>query len=203
MSENSRRTPESSRNSILDAAEQLFSQKGFSGTSMRDIARVSGKSQSLIHHHFGSKRELWNAVRQRFGGMFAEVLLPMLRRRQIDAGFIRSWTKRYLQFWNENPNLRRIMLWMQLEEDPEPWEAMNDIFETSVARIRESQEKGLIRKDLRPGHLISILTGAHLYWVQNKSEYCEREGLKPEDPAIDKHYLQDFLRIVLEGVLPG
>lgn len=195
------RDSRASRMAILDAAEELFAEKGFSGTSMRDIARTSGKSQSLIHHHFGSKKELWDAVRQRFGAMFAETLLPMLQDREVDPRFIRSWTKRYLQFWNENPNLRRIMLWRQLEEDPEPWEATNDIYRASVDKVKASQRKGVIRRDLRPGHLISILTGSHLFWVQNKPEYCRRNGLDPEDPSIDANYLRDFMRIVFEGVL--
>jgi TetR/AcrR family transcriptional regulator len=201
MQRSGARDSEASRRAILDAAEQLFAEKGFSGTSMRDIAGASGKSQSLIHHHFGFKKDLWDAVRQRFGVMFAETLLPMLRSGEVDSRFIRSWTKRYLRFWSENPNLRRIMLWRQLEEDQEPWEAINDIYRESVDKIRESQKKGLVRRDLRPGHLISILTGAHLFWLQNKPEYCRWDGLDLEDPAIDTSYLRDFIRIIFGGVL--
>lgn len=195
------RDSEASRRLILDAAEELFAERGFSGSSMRDIARSSGKSQSLIHHHFGSKKDLWRAVMQRFGVLFAETLLPMLRSGEVDSRFIRSWTKRYLRFWSENPNLRRIMLWRLLEEDPEPWEAIHDLYRESVKRIRESQKKGLIRRDLRPGHLISILTGVHLYWLQNKPEYCRWEGLDTRDPAMDANYLRDFIRVVFGGVL--
>jgi TetR/AcrR family transcriptional regulator len=195
------RDSEASRKAILDAAERLFAEKGFSGTSMRAIAAASGKSQSLIHHHFGSKKDLWNAVKQRFGLMFAETLLPVLRAGEVDARFIRSWTRRYLRFWSENPNLRRIMLWRQLEGDPEPWEGMNDLYRESVDKVKQSQKKGLVRRDLRPGHLISILTGSHLFWIQNKPEYCRRAGLDPQDPAMDTSYLRDFHRIVFDGVL--
>lgn len=195
------RDSEASRRAILDAAEQLFAERGFSGTSMRAIATASGKSQSLIHHHFGSKKDLWDAVKQRFGVTFAETLLPVLRSGEVDSRFIRSWTKRYLRFWSENPNLRRIMLWRQLEGDPEPWEGINDLYRESVDKVKRSQKKGLVRRDLRPGHLISILTGAHLFWVQNKPEYCRRAGLDHEDPAMDTSYLRDFLRIIFDGVL--
>src|SRR4051812_33358197 len=59
------RNPEGTRRSVLDAAERLFAERGFAGTSMRDITRASGVSQPLIHHHFGSKESLYTAVRRR------------------------------------------------------------------------------------------------------------------------------------------
>lgn len=201
MQKGSARDSQASRKAILDAAEQLFAEKGFSGASMRHIAGASGKSQSLIHHHFGSKKDLWDAVKQRFGVTFAEALLPLLRSGDMDSRFIRSWTKRYLRFWSENPNLRRIMLWRQLEGDLEPWEGINDLYRESVDKVKRSQKKGLVRRDLRPGHLISILTGAHLFWLQNKPEYSRRAGIDREDPAMDTSYLRDFLRIIFDGVL--
>ena len=47
---------------ILDATEQLFAQHGFYGTSMRDIAALSGSRISLIYYHFGSKDEIFQTV---------------------------------------------------------------------------------------------------------------------------------------------
>lgn len=47
---------------ILDQAAILFAVKEFDGTSMRDIARIAGVSQSLIHYHYATKEQLFEAV---------------------------------------------------------------------------------------------------------------------------------------------
>jgi len=50
---------------ILDAAEQLFAQRGFYGVSLRDITRSAGVDVALVGYHFGGKRELFAAVFER------------------------------------------------------------------------------------------------------------------------------------------
>ncbi|GAB4347155.1 MAG: TetR/AcrR family transcriptional regulator [Oricola sp.] len=50
------------RDSLLGTARDMFSERGFSGTSIRDIANAHGVSVSNIYHHFGSKEGLWREI---------------------------------------------------------------------------------------------------------------------------------------------
>jgi AcrR family transcriptional regulator len=50
------------RAAVLDAATQLFVEKGFDETSIDDIARVSQTSKGAVYHHFPDKREIFAAV---------------------------------------------------------------------------------------------------------------------------------------------
>ena len=50
---------------LLDAAEQLFAQRGFHGVSLRDITEEAGVDVALVSYHFGSKRALFTAVFER------------------------------------------------------------------------------------------------------------------------------------------
>ncbi len=50
------------RSDILDAALELFADKGFYGVSIRDVARATGVGVSALYHHFPSKDELFEAV---------------------------------------------------------------------------------------------------------------------------------------------
>ncbi|MGO8059885.1 TetR/AcrR family transcriptional regulator [Rhizobium johnstonii] len=50
---------------ILDAAEKVFGVHGFDGGNMREIAKVCGVSQSLLHYHYNNKDRLYEAVFQR------------------------------------------------------------------------------------------------------------------------------------------
>jgi AcrR family transcriptional regulator len=81
------------RDVILDAAEQLFAERGFFGVSVRDITEAAGMRLASVNYHFGTKDELLKAVvvrrfreidaeRQQ---MFAtlEPKLPKMSKRQI------------------------------------------------------------------------------------------------------------------------
>lgn len=50
------------RRTLLDAALRAFATHGYDGTSVRDLARRVGVSHNLVHHHYGSKWQLWQAA---------------------------------------------------------------------------------------------------------------------------------------------
>lgn len=50
------------RESILDAAEDLFSKHGFYGVTIREVAREAGVDTALVHYYFGAKRGLFDSV---------------------------------------------------------------------------------------------------------------------------------------------
>lgn len=61
------------RTRILDAAEELFMQHGFEGTSMRQLTTRAGVNLAAVNYHFGSKDALIEAVfRRRLDPMNAE-----------------------------------------------------------------------------------------------------------------------------------
>ena len=55
---------------LLDAAEELFCEHGFKGTSIRDIAALAGCNIASVNYYFGSKEKLYEEVWQRY-------LIPM------------------------------------------------------------------------------------------------------------------------------
>jgi len=55
-------TGDKRREQILQTAFDLFSQKGFRGTTTKDIARGSGVSEATVFKHFSSKDELYGAI---------------------------------------------------------------------------------------------------------------------------------------------
>ena len=57
--------PPDTRTRILDAAEHLFAERGFRGTSVRAITDLAGANLAAVGYHFGSKAELLAAVARR------------------------------------------------------------------------------------------------------------------------------------------
>ena len=53
------------RQKLLDAAERLFADKGYDGTSLRDIALAANQHLALSTYHFGTKEKLFEEVIRR------------------------------------------------------------------------------------------------------------------------------------------
>jgi AcrR family transcriptional regulator len=61
--------PDETRARIMQAASQLFAEKGFSGTTTRAIAERSGVNEVTLFRHFGTKENLAKAIMDQFGGL--------------------------------------------------------------------------------------------------------------------------------------
>jgi len=57
-----RRDPATRRTEILDAALDQFAERGFQGTSVREIARAVGVNEATLYHYFKSKAEILEAI---------------------------------------------------------------------------------------------------------------------------------------------
>ncbi|SDG27156.1 DNA-binding transcriptional regulator, AcrR family [Fontibacillus panacisegetis] len=57
---------EERKNEILDAADELFGQKGFDGTSTNDILAKVGIARGTLYYHFKSKEDIMDALIERY-----------------------------------------------------------------------------------------------------------------------------------------
>lgn len=82
------------REQILEVAEELIAENGFSGTSVRALAAKAGINVAMISYYFGSKEKLFEALveyragflREKFQVLNREVVDPMERvDRMIEA----------------------------------------------------------------------------------------------------------------------
>lgn len=73
--------PEQTVEKILDAAAQLFAQKGYQNTTLQDIIEQTKLSKGAVYHHFRSKEE----IAQRVGDRLGEQMWEPLRRIREDA----------------------------------------------------------------------------------------------------------------------
>lgn len=71
---------------LLDAAEELFCERGFKGTSIRDIAASAGCNIASVNYYFGSKEKLYEEVWRRH-------LIPMRDKRIESINNVMSQSK--------------------------------------------------------------------------------------------------------------
>ena len=71
---------------ILDTAERLFGERGYSATSLRDIVAGAGVNLAAVHYHFGSKEELLDQVVLRKAAPVNVERLRLLDQVEAEAG---------------------------------------------------------------------------------------------------------------------
>jgi TetR/AcrR family transcriptional regulator, transcriptional repressor of aconitase len=62
MASASRMSADERKEAILKAAKPLFAEKGFKGTSVRNIAKAANVSEALLYRHFPSKEALYQVI---------------------------------------------------------------------------------------------------------------------------------------------
>jgi AcrR family transcriptional regulator len=60
------KNPEERKNEILDAADMLFTQRGFDGTSTNDILEAVGIARGTLYYHFKSKEDIMDSLIDRY-----------------------------------------------------------------------------------------------------------------------------------------
>ena len=112
---------------ILDAAEDLFAEKGYSATSLGDVADRVGIRSPSLYNHFRNKEALYSAVLDRLLDAFGAPLAE-LRENPITAEGIYQWLETIVRMHHERPNLARLLQHAALSGGPQTNELIERLF---------------------------------------------------------------------------
>jgi TetR/AcrR family transcriptional regulator len=191
------RDAEATREAVLTAAEKLFAEHGFAATSMRDISTESGVSHPLIHHHFGSKQDLYDAVKRRLVEGYAK-RFPHAARAVNRPINIEAEMHRLMDYIGGNPLLLKLCARTQLEDNKQVWPGEPDIVTTLQRRIEVSQERGLVRNDLSSMYLAAMVLGLVHFWAQGREHFRLRFG----DAVNDDEFIEQAIAVLEQGLQP-
>jgi AcrR family transcriptional regulator len=114
-----RMAAEDRRQQILDVAQQLFSQKGFRGTTTKEIALAADVNEAIIFRHFATKRDLYAAIMDQKAQSPAVQEMRSQFEEAIKAGDDRqvfeSLAFTLLEFHEHDDMAMRILLYSALE----------------------------------------------------------------------------------------
>jgi AcrR family transcriptional regulator len=169
---------------ILETAERLFSEGGYDGTSMRDIADAAGINVSMIFYYFGSKEKLLEALFEHgltvIAGRINSVLQsdhlsPIEKLQQIIAKNIERAIQQQ-QFYKivlteqiiaKNPAVAHIVSTLKTLQA--------DAFRTIIL---EGQQKNIFKKqDIDAVFILNTLAGTIANTVIDQQFYCKYHRL--------------------------
>ena len=145
--------PESlSTEQLLDAALDAFAERGFDGTSVRELARSLGVSHNLIPQRIGSKAQLWQrAVDRGFGQLTVALAGALQEDLDDDLSRFRAVVVRFVEANAARPALLRIIT----QEAAAPGPRFDHLFDRYIDPVRifgadlmaRLAERGLLRTD--------------------------------------------------------
>jgi len=139
------------RTSILIAAQKLFSELGYEGTSTRQIAKESGANMSMINYYFGSKEGVFiEVINDRIKGFKAELIsinedriLPLEKLMKVIEGY----TKRIL---SDIPFHKMMHREISLAQRPEMCLKLKDAMSGNMQVIENIINNGVADGTFRP-----------------------------------------------------
>jgi TetR/AcrR family transcriptional regulator len=152
MAEN---TDLTSRDQILDAAEQLFAGQGFARTTIKEIGREAGVNSALLYYYFADKDQLYREVLHRFvSRLVARTMTELTGQGGPDAR-LRGLLAAQAELLIANPHFPRLMVRELAEsEGAHAVEQFHLLASTTFRRlcelIEEGQRAGIFRKDVDP-----------------------------------------------------
>lgn len=88
----------STRERIIEVSLELFAKRGFSGVSVRDIAKAVGVRESALYKHFKNKQDILDQIiiemRSRIKNVYVEQQVPEAVREDVTAGYEELSTER-------------------------------------------------------------------------------------------------------------
>ena len=197
------------REQILQTAVNIFSQRGFKGTTTKEIAKAAGVSEAIIFRHFATKDELYGAILHskscqdglhRFPWEGNETLQEAIRTRDDFAVFY-NIALQAMNNHQKDVGFMRLLFYSALEEhqlaDRFFSEFISQVYGFIGEYILERQNEGAMR-EVDPRIVVRAFLGMLIHHSLNNILWDKQRriiDISNEDAA------KNFAEILLKGVL--
>ena len=185
---------------VRDAARKVFTQKGFDGARMQDIADEAGIHKSLLHYYFRSKDKLFEAI---FKDALGTLLPPVVSILVSDLPLfekINHFTDQYIDILAKNPGIAGFVL-HELKMNPHRF--LGSLTETGIDlsiignQIQQESEAGNIR-NVETGHFIANLVSMCVFPFIARPVFIGLFGM--EEEGFD-HFIEERKKVVSETMI--
>jgi AcrR family transcriptional regulator len=203
----SRMSAEDRKLQILRVAVGLFSQRGFGGTTTKEIAQAAGVSEAMVFRHYANKQELYSAIldHKACSGdtMNPEEMVAEALQEKDDRAVFERLALGALEHHELDPEFQRLLLHAALEGH----ELAEMFFEKFVRRvyallgsyIAGRQRDGAMKK-IDPAIVVRAFIGMIIHHSLNNNLWDpKRRLLKISNEEAAKH----FADILLNGISTG
>ena len=195
----------------MDAAEKLFGEKGFEGSSVRDIADEAGINIAMISYYFGSKEKLLEALFTYRGEDTMKKLESMLEDRQLQPlEKVNMMIDYFIDKFHAQHAFHKIMMREQVANQRGATSNLIQKLKKNNQQlvrqlIQEGQKAGDFAKNIDIPLLMATLVGTLSHMVTTQHFYREINNLQsmPEDQfeKLMKKKLSTHLKTIFKAIL--
>jgi AcrR family transcriptional regulator len=199
-----RPSADATRDRIVAAAIDLFSERSFDGASTREIAARADVTQPLVNYHFRSKEELWRAA---VGALFERLNRTLDDRahglRGVDeVTRAKLLVREFVTFSARNPQLHRIIM-QESKADGPRMDYLVDrhvrpIYERTTGIFESLKREGAV-PDVPAPYLYYILTGAGPTMFVLAPECRRLSSLDPTQEDVIEAHADAVCRLIFVG----
>jgi AcrR family transcriptional regulator len=196
---------------IIGTAERLFSNKGFDGTSVRDIADEAGVNIAMISYYFGSKEKLMEALFSKRSSDINLQVETLLHNDEIaPLQKMESLVDSYIAKVMQKQQFFKIMICEQvINKNPVIISLIHDLKKKNTEAInkliKDGQQKGAFKKNIDVLLLINTLIGSITQMMLTSDYYKEYNGLQdiPEDQFFEqvKEKMSKHVKFLFKALL--
>jgi AcrR family transcriptional regulator len=189
---------------ILEVAETLFAEKGFDGTSIRDISKEAKINVAMVSYYFGSKEKLLESLVLFKTSGLKEQLVDLIDENLDPFDKINKLIELYINRLNCNRGIYRI-LHFELASKKRVLElqSFSDIKKANLKSleliIQEGQAKGVFRKDVIIPLLTPTILGTYFHFQMNKPFFEDILDLKTEE-AFNNYVKNDLTKHIQQTI---
>ena len=189
---------------ILQVAETLFAEKGFEGTSIRDISKEANINVAMVSYYFGSKEKLLEALILLKTSGLKEQLVRLIDENLEPMEKINKLIALYINRINCNRGIYRV-LHFELASQKKALEiqSFSEIKKANLKSmeliIQEGQAKGVFRKDIIIPLLTPTILGTYFHFQMNKPFFEEILNLKT-DEEFDNYVKNDLTKHIQQTI---
>lgn len=189
---------------ILQVAETLFAEKGFEGTSIRDISKEANINVAMVSYYFGTKEKLLEALILLKTSGLKEQLIHLIDENLEPMEKINKLIALYINRINCNRGIYRV-LHFELASQKKALEiqSFSEIKKANLKSmeliIQEGQAKGVFRKDIIIPLLTPTILGTYFHFQMNKPFFEEILNLKT-DEEFDNYVKNDLTKHIQQTI---
>ena len=189
------------RNAILEAAEDIFAERGYAGTSISEIAKRSGASGPLIMSHFKNKRGVFQAMKAAVVERYED---HAIHRDEHTVASVEDWLERVIrskfEHYKHNQNIHRLVDWCRLEGDTELWPGIQEWHDHYTALYQQLVTRGEARSDVLPFNIMLTVSGAIHLWWEYRDQHLQDMGAEAEPDQVDEAYVCTLIQSLNHGI---
>ncbi len=188
---------------ILEAGLEMFSERGFDGTTTRDVAARADVNLGLIKYYFGSKEALWRAAVDRVFRELAHELGGAAEGTMATRDEIARVIRTYVRFAGRNPTFVRLMN-DECKRKSQRMRWLVDrhgraLYETAVLLLGRARREGYV-PNIPDVHLYYMFIGA-VGLLFSQAPECKR--FTGRDPTADERMIEAHAGAVVQLFLGG